>query len=428
MQAGTSKNESIPAAGASSSARPPPRQSFFSSMRFKLVAVITVAVSIWIQSTSFTIIDPFPPFTLEMVDISPSDEKDPLRFAQHVLQGFYAPEHGVDVEGDEWIWSMGNGELRQVNMKTMVSSKFAQTGQAHESCGELFMEEHCGRPLGLLKLPLEDQERYQHYVPDEWNSQKPLLLVADAYKGLLLVLSGGDIVTLLTHVEEKPLYFANAMARAQDGTIYLSDSSSRFRRNQVILECLESQPTGRVIAWNPDTGASRIVADKLPFPNGLLLQNNDQSLLISLTSRHQIVRLDLTDTSKPPQIFAALPGLPDNLHASYVEKWNRSVLWVGLGTKASSITRWLNSLPQFRKALAMLPPNLLVKCFKRYGLLLALDVESGQILHAYQDPKGRTAYISGIHFDDENGYIGSWKNHFVAKISKDQLFSVQLQV
>ena len=411
-------------AGGSQAHRPVVKGFFFSFSL--LMVVIAFVLAVWIERASP--IDPFPSFAVETVDIPSPDEKDPLLAAQHILQDLSAPEDGVVLEGDEWIWSLGNGELRQVNMKTMTSRKFAQTGQEHELCGNLSMEEHCGRPLGLFKLPIEDHTRYQRYVPKMVHEQKPLLLVADAYKGLLLVLSGGEVVTLLTKVEEKSLYFANAIARAQDGTIYLSDTSSRFRRNQVLLESLESQPSGRVIAWDPNTGASRVVAKQLPFPNGLVLQNNDQSLLIASTTRQQILKLDLTDPSVSPQIFAALPGLPDNLHMSYVKEWKRSVLWVGLTTKATVITRLLTKLPQLRKTLAMLPPDLILKCIKRYGILLALDAESGNILHSYQDPKGRTAYIAGIHFDDTHGYIGSWKNQFIAMIPKDKLFSVELEI
>lgn len=408
--------------------QPRPVSSHYLSWFGLLAATTTTALAIWLQTSSP--IDPFPSYTVARVEISPPHEKDPLRSAEHILQDLYAPEDGfaLDHGDDDWIWSLGNGELRQVNMKTMTSKKFAQTGEPHELCGALFMEEHCGRPLGLFKLPLEDQARYQQYVPDSVKEQKPLFLVADAYKGLLLVLSGGEVVTLLTSVQHKPIYFANAIARAQNGTIYMSDTSSRFRRNQVLLECLEAQPTGRIIAWDPDTGMSRVVVDKLPFPNGIALQNNDKHLLISLTTRHQIAKLDLTDASARPQLFAALPGLPDNIHVSYVKEWERSVLWVGLGSKSSIITKILNSAPNLRKLLASFPPKHLLKFFKRYGIMLAIDAETGQTLYSYQDPDGRTPYIAGIHFDEKYGYIGSWKNHFLAKIPREELFSVNLDV
>eukprot|EP00532_Pseudo-nitzschia_australis_P007742 CAMPEP_0168169432 /NCGR_PEP_ID=MMETSP0139_2-20121125/3633_1 /TAXON_ID=44445 /ORGANISM="Pseudo-nitzschia australis, Strain 10249 10 AB" /LENGTH=464 /DNA_ID=CAMNT_0008086847 /DNA_START=1347 /DNA_END=2741 /DNA_ORIENTATION=+ len=439
-------------------------------------AIVFATLAVWIGSLSswhygVTVIDPQPSFETERVDLpSPTNEKDPLLIdSEHVLLGLEAPEDGIRLDDgngrgdDDWIWSMGNGDLLRVNLRTMVAFPFAHTGENHKECGAMHLEDRCGRPLGLLKLPREDHERYQRYYISKPNNnadmsmvsetesemETPLFLVADAYKGLMLVFSEGTIVPLLTAVAGKSLFFANALARARDGTIYLSDSSSRFRRNQVLLETLESRPSGRVISWNPDTGTSSVVADNLPFPNGLVLRDNDRSLLVSLTTRQQIVRIDLAiqyskdsrsvgnnedeaygngnGNGKTParqEVFAALPGIPDNLHVSYSDEWKRSVLWVGMSTKSSAVVRFLNRQPRLRKLLAMLPGWLLIKCFKRYGLLLALDADTGRMLHAYQDPTGTTAYISGIHFDESYAYLGSWKNHFLARIPRNKLFSV----
>lgn len=413
-------------------------------------ATIILAIGVWIQFFSswdhgLTIIDPYQSFEIERVDLPfPPDEKDPLLVdVEHVLPGFEAPEDGFRLNGknNEWIWSMGNGDLLRVNLDTMSAVTFAHTGEIHEDCGALDMEHRCGRPLGLLKLPLEDHVRYQRFFErnagnDDGSSETetPLCLVADAYKGLLLISSSGTIVPLLTSVAGEPLFFANAMARARNGDIYLSDSSSRFRRNQVLLETLEARPTGRIISWNPDTETSSVVANNLPFPNGLVLRDKDQSLLVSLTTRHQIVQIDLakpkdsenSEASSSPRLFAALPGIPDNLYLSYSREWKRSVLWVGTSTKSSPVIRFLNKQPWLRKLLAMLPRDKLLKCFKKYGLLLALDADTGRLLRAYQDPTGTTAYIAGVHFDETYAYIGSWLNPFLARIPREKLFAVDL--
>jgi len=395
-------------------------------------ACIFLALAIWIPNHAFTIIDPYPSFEIEKVDLPSPNKDDPLLVdVEHVLQGFEAPEDGFLFDDkNDWIWSMGNGDLLRVNLRTMTSVPFAHTGETHINCGSLQMESRCGRPLGLLKLPTEDHVRYQKFFDNVTDNETPLCLVADAYKGLLLVSSKGTIVPLLTNVVGKPLLFANAMTRARSGIIYLSDSSKRWLRNQVLLEQLESRPTGRVISWNPDTEKSTVVAENLPFPNGIVLRDNDQSLLVSLTTRHQIVRINLTindGDGQKPELFAALPGIPDNLHVSYSDEWKRSVLWVGTATKSSAVTHWLNRLPKLRKLLAMMfSPHFLMKCFKRYGLLLALDADTGKLLHAYQDPTGATSYIAGIHFDDTYAYIGSWLNHFLARIPREKLFSVDL--
>ncbi len=408
--------------------------------RLGLGTSIALAVAVWIQYFSswdpsgcrFTIIDPCPSFDIERVYLPyPPDEKDPLLMeVEHILHGFVAPEDGfrLDGVGENWIWSMGNGDLLKVDLETMTALTFAHTGEAHEDCGDLDMENTCGRPLGLLKLPLEDHGRYLQYLEgtSREETESPLFLVADAYKGLLLVSSKGRTIPLLTSVDGKPLYFANAMARARNGSIYLSDSSSRYRRNQVLLENLESRSTGRIVMWNPDTGLSNVVTNNLPFPNGLVLRDDDTSLLVSLTTRHQIVEIDLTKDKedRSPTVFATLPGIPDNMHVSYSHEWKRPVLWVGTSTKSSPIIRFLNRHPGLRKVLAMIPRDKLIKCFKKYGLVLALDPFTGKLLRAYQDPTGTTAYIAGVHFDDSYAYLGSWRNPFLARIPREKLFAV----
>jgi len=146
-----------------------------------------------------------------------------------------------------------------------------------------------------------------------------------------------------------------------------------------------------------------------------------------LTTRHQIVEIDLTKPKdSEPKLFAALPGIPDNLYLSYSPEWKRSVLWVGTSTKSSPVIRFLNKQPWLRKLLAMLPRDKLLKCFKKYGLLLALDADTGRLLRAYQDPTGTTAYIAGVHFDETYAYIGSWLNPFLARIPREKLFAVDL--
>lgn len=419
-------------------------------------AVVALALAIWIQMNwrgGFTIIDPHPSFENERIDLPSPDGKDPLLVdVEHIMHGVEAPESGFrlgdDGDADEWIWSTGNGDLLRVNFDTITAAVFAHTGETHDDCGAPEMEIRCGRPLGLLKLPPEDHVRYQRYL--ERKDGRPLCLVADAYKGLLLVSSTGTIVPLLTSVAGKPLFFANALARARNGIVYLSDTSSRYRCSQGMLESFESRPTGRVVSWNPDTEASLVVADNLPFPNGLALRNDDKGLLVALSTRFKIVEIDLT---KPPNgdaedgnsesssnssskthtdgafsshgLFAALPGIPDNLRVSYSHEWGgRYVLWVGMPARASEDMHFLNRQPMLRKALAMLPRDILDGFAEEYGVVLALDPDTGSILHAYQDPTGTTPFIAGIHFDDSHAYIASYKNRFLARIPRAKWFSV----
>jgi len=52
--------------------------------------------------------------------------------------------------------------------------------------------------------------------------------------GLLSISPDGKITTLLTSVEGKPLRFLNDLTIADDGTIYLTDSSIYQRRDYLL--------------------------------------------------------------------------------------------------------------------------------------------------------------------------------------------------
>ena len=75
-------------------------------------------------------------------------------------------------------------------------------------------EKKCGRPLGL---------RFDKETGD--------LYIADAYHGLLVVgPKGGFARPLATHVEGKPILFANDLDIHNNGSIFFTDTSKRYDR------------------------------------------------------------------------------------------------------------------------------------------------------------------------------------------------------
>ena len=76
------------------------------------------------------------------------------------------------------------------------------------------VEPQCGRPLG---------QRFDKKTGD--------LYIADAYYGLLVVGPEGGIATpLATHVEGKPIFFANDLDIHNNGSIFFTDTSKRYNR------------------------------------------------------------------------------------------------------------------------------------------------------------------------------------------------------
>lgn len=75
-------------------------------------------------------------------------------------------------------------------------------------------EKLCGRPLGL-----------------RFDKTSGKLYIADAYLGLAAVGHHGGVATLLsTHVQGRPVLFANDLDVHRNGSIFFTDTSSRYSR------------------------------------------------------------------------------------------------------------------------------------------------------------------------------------------------------
>ena len=82
-------------------------------------------------------------------------------------------------------------------------------------------EKTCGRPLGL-----------------RFDKESGDLYIADAYYGLLVVGPNGGLATpLATHVEGKPILFANDLDIHKNGSIFFTDTSKRYNRVSATVHC-----------------------------------------------------------------------------------------------------------------------------------------------------------------------------------------------
>ena len=105
------------------------------------------------------------------------------------------------------------------------------------------------------------------------------MIAADAMKGLLAIDADRRVTVLTDRVSANdPIDYADSVVVAPDGTIYFTDASTRFSPAQwggtyeaSVLDILEQSATGRVLAYEPATGKTRIVAHGLSFANGIAL-------------------------------------------------------------------------------------------------------------------------------------------------------------
>ena len=105
----------------------------------------------------------------------------------------------------------------------------------------LFADTH-GRPLGL-----------------EVNPRDGTLIVCDAYRGLLRVEETGHVRMLADAYGGARLKFTNNAAVAADGTIYFSDSSTRFGIDHFRQDLLEHRPNGRLFRYRPPAAGLDLV-------------------------------------------------------------------------------------------------------------------------------------------------------------------------
>ena len=84
-----------------------------------------------------------------------------------------------------------------------------------------------------------------------------------AYKGLLSIDPQRAIKVLTTEADGLPFAFTDDLDIASDGTIYFSDASSRFQQPDYLLDLLEARPHGRLLAYDPASGETRVLLDGL---------------------------------------------------------------------------------------------------------------------------------------------------------------------
>ena len=223
------------------------------------------------------------------------------------------------------------------------------------------------------------------------------LIAADAFKGLLAITPDRRVSVLADRVApDDPIRYADAVVVAPDGTIYFTDASARFSPARwggtleaSVLDIMEQSATGRVLAHDPATGRTRIVARGFSFANGIALAADGQTLLVTETGRYRVWKIDgrahdIDVKGGGPQakvLLDNLPGYPDN-----VMRGRDGRFWVGLFKPRNPAADSLAERPFLRKAMLRLPRSLL-PLGKPYGHVFAID-EAGRVVADLQDPSG----------------------------------------
>jgi sugar lactone lactonase YvrE len=247
-----------------------------------------------------------------------------------------------------------------------------------------------GRPLGI-----------------EVDPRDGALIVCDAYRGLLRVTDDGAITDLTREAGGTAILFCNNAAVARDGVVYFTDSSNRFPLSHWRRDLLEHRPNGRVLAYDPASRRTDVVATGFHFPNGIALTPDESALMLVETVTHQLVRLPLSGGE--PTVLVDLPAYPDNMSPV-----GDGTYWIALASPRVKAAERLLPHPRLRQVAALLPTRLQPQPL-RYSIASLVDGE-GQIRKALHGPAGRYHLVTGVRQHGDTLWLGSLTEPGIARV------------
>ncbi len=235
------------------------------------------------------------------------------------------------------------------------------------------------------------------------------LVICDSRRGLLRLDAHGKLETLVDAYEGRRLRFTNNAAIARDGTIYFSDSSTKFGIEEYRDDILEHQPRGRLFAYDRKTRELRLLLSGLYFANGVALSRDESFLVVAETGAYRMQRVWLTGPrAGQSEVFIDnLPGFPDNVSSS-----GSGVFWVALAAPRNRLLDLLLPHPRTRRLVGSLPDRMRPQP-ERFGMVLGVD-EQGRVAHNLQDPTGKVAFATGVREHDGRIFVGSLEEEHVA--------------
>jgi sugar lactone lactonase YvrE len=194
-----------------------------------------------------------------------------------------------------------------------------------------------GRPLGL-----------EHHPGGGY-------VVCDAHRGLLRLADDGTTEVLVESFDGELLLFCNNAAVAADGTIYFTDSSTKFSIEHWKADLIEHRPTGRLFRRDPD-GAVTLLLAGLAFANGVALAPDESFVVVAETGAYCLRRVWLTgERAGHDEPFGpTLPGFPDNISTG-----DDGTIWVTVASpRDAALDALLPRAPWLRRLVWRLPDRL----------------------------------------------------------------------
>jgi len=115
------------------------------------------------------------------------------------------------------------------------------------------------------------------------------IFIADFQNGIMqLDPDTGNVTHALRDADTEGFKGCNDLHFGKDGAIYFTD------QGQTGLQ----DPTGRVYRWQPENGALTCLIDKVPSPNGLVLDLDERVLFLAVTRANAVWRMPVSTSGR----------------------------------------------------------------------------------------------------------------------------------
>ena len=146
----------------------------------------------------------------------------------------------------------------------------------------------------------------------------------------------------------------NDLDIAPDGKVYFTDSTKRFDAHDWALDSIENRATGRLLVYDPATGATKTLLDGYHYMNGVCMAHDGKSLFFAESWACRVHRywLEGPKAGTAECVIRDMPGYPDNINrASDGNYW---MAWLGMRTPTFDLSL---RHPGFRKRMTRRLPQ-----------------------------------------------------------------------
>jgi sugar lactone lactonase YvrE len=298
--------------------------------------------------------------------------------AEDVVVGTHGSDEGAVFTGTE------DGSIVRISRDRRRIDRVARTG---------------GRPLGI------------EYDVDG------RLVVCDATRGLLRVdPATAAVETLADTVAGRRMRCCNNAAIATDGTIWFSDSTTRFELADWKHDLAHDTRTGRLLRYGAD-GDLEVVIDGLAFANGVALAADESFVAVAESTTRTVVRYWLTGdrAGERDHLARDLPGYPDN-----IARGSDGLIWVTIASPHDRVLDLLHHTPHAVRRAALAMPERIQPKPKRTVRVQAFD-DAGNVVRDLDVPESvhrdRFHMVTGVREHDGRVWMGSLEEAAVAVLT-----------